>query len=135
MAVRFLRPAHVAMGTNEASQFLHNRLLDMLRFYDRAGSFRDLRLTPPSVLPSEYANVVGILIALISRFHGWPIVSPVNASAQASRPAPHDSGARVIRYFFSASNFHRLPIASLLALSGATLIRPTVDDANHTRDG
>jgi len=30
----------------------------------------------------------------------------------------------VIRYFFSASNFHRLPFASLLALSGAIAFPP-----------
>ncbi len=50
---------------------------------------------------------------LISRLNGWPAGAPVNASPAASRLPTHDSGIKMFRYSFLASDFHRLLLASL----------------------
>ena len=43
---------------------------------------------------------------LAARLHTEPARTPVSASSPTLRPTTHDSGARVVRYFFSAMDFH-----------------------------
>jgi hypothetical protein len=50
----------VASDTDEISLLPYERLPDMHRVSDRAGSVRDLRFTPRTVLPSASLNRVGI---------------------------------------------------------------------------
>ncbi len=45
------------------------------------------------------------------RTNGWPMRSPVNASPASSQMPPHDSGASVVRYTFTARDFHSLLFA------------------------
>ena len=49
------------------------------------------------------------------RLNGWPTLSPVNASLRPSRVAAHDSGGGVVRYAFTAEDFHLIPPAGLPA--------------------
>ena len=64
----------------------------MRRVFDCAGSGQDLPLPPCPMLPSASTYGVGTPKSLISQLNGWPACTPVNASASASRPLPHDSG-------------------------------------------
>src|SRR3954447_17975679 len=45
------------------------------------------------------------------RTNGWPMHSPVNASPASWQMPPHDSGASVVRYTFTARDFHSLLFA------------------------
>jgi hypothetical protein len=60
----------------------------------------------PSALSSTSASGLGL-----SRLNGWPMRSPVNASPTPSRVLTHDSGASVVRYTFTARDFHSLLFA------------------------
>jgi hypothetical protein len=60
----------------------------------------------PSVLSSTSASGLGL-----SRLNGWPMRSPVDASPTPSRVLTHDSGASVVRYTFTARDFHFLLFA------------------------
>jgi hypothetical protein len=73
----------------------------------RAGA----RITLPSVLPSMILNTSAPETILFSRLNGWPMRSPVNASPASSQMPPHDSGASVVRYTFTARDFHSLLFA------------------------
>jgi hypothetical protein len=65
----------------------------MRRAFDCVGSGGGSPLSPPPVWPSASDNGVGTPEDLISQLHGWPACAPVNASAEALRPLPHDSGS------------------------------------------
>ena len=65
----------------------------MRRVFDCAGSAGGSPCALPAVWPSASDNSVGIPEDLISQLDGWPACAPVNASAEALRPLPHDSGS------------------------------------------
>jgi hypothetical protein len=65
----------------------------MRRVFDCAGSVAGLPEAPVPVWPSASVNSVGTPDDLISQLDGWPACAPVNASAGALRPLPHDSGS------------------------------------------
>jgi hypothetical protein len=46
-----------------------------------------------------------------SRLNGRPVHSPINASPPPSQMSSHDSGASVVRYTFTARDFHSLLFA------------------------
>src|ERR1700688_1014727 len=52
-------------------------------------------------------------VPLRHTLNGWPMRSPVNASPTPSRVSTHDSGASVVRYTFTARDFHShsLPVS------------------------
>ena len=94
----------------EISRFPHKELPHMpgsSTTPDRAGA----RITLPSVLPSMILNTSAPETILFSRLNGWPMRSPVNASPASSQMPPHDSGASVVRYTFTARDFHSLLFA------------------------
>jgi hypothetical protein len=58
--------------------------------------------------------------------------SPINASPTSSRMPPHDSGASVVRYTFTARDFHSLLFAGFAgALITPLLIDEIVLQVNH----
>src|SRR5262245_32543264 len=48
--------------------------------------------TPITLWPSASDNGVGTPDWMASQLDGWPACAPVNASAEALRPLPHDLG-------------------------------------------
>src|SRR4051794_25323294 len=63
------------------------------------------------MLPSVLSSTSASRLKSFSRLNGWPMRSPVNASPASSRMPPHDSGASVVRYTFTARDFHSLLFA------------------------
>src|SRR5262249_4681438 len=80
-------------GDAGISRFPCEEFSRMRRVSDCAGSGNGSPVTPSPVLPSASHNSVGTPEDLISQFDGWPACAPVNASAEALRPLPHDSGS------------------------------------------
>ena len=72
---------------------------------------RVLALSHPLMLPSVLSSTSAPRSKSFSRLNGWPVRSPVNASPTSSRMPPHDSGASVVRYTFTARDFHSLLFA------------------------
>jgi hypothetical protein len=78
----------------------------------------------PSVLSSTSASGLGL-----SRLNGGPMRSPVNVSPPSSQMSPHDSRASVVRYSFTARNFHSLLFAGfagapIMSFRGIIYITP-----------
>ena len=70
-----------------------------------------LALSHLLMLPSVLSSMSASRSKSFSRLNGWPVRSPVNASPASSRMPPHDSGASVVRYTFTARDFHSLLFA------------------------
>ena len=70
-----------------------------------------LALSHLLMLPSVLSSTSASGLKSFSRLNGWPVRSPVNASPASSRMPPHDSGASVVRYAFTARDFHSLLFA------------------------
>ena len=69
------------------------------------------RVGAPARVAFRVIKHVGLRIEDFSRLNGWPIRSPANASPPSSQMSPHDSGASVVRYTFTARDFHSLLFA------------------------
>ena len=80
------------------------------RVFDHAG-WDGTRAIAPPVLPSALSSASAPGSKDFSRLNGWPMRSPVNASPTPSRVSTHDSGASVVRYTFTARDFHSLLFA------------------------
>ena len=79
----------------------------MHRVSDCAGSVTGSPVAPIPVLPSASDNGVGTPDCLISQLDGWPACAPVNASVEALRPLPHDSGSGGLAGPFRYDSFIR----------------------------
>jgi hypothetical protein len=64
----------------------------MRRFFDSVRSNSGWLVLSLLVLPSPWMDKVGTPNVVISEFNSWPVLPPVNASREASRPPAHDSG-------------------------------------------
>ena len=82
------------------------------RVYDDAGS--GLALSTPAVLPSVGRKASAPRTCL-TPLNTSPAPSPVNASRLTSRTARASLGAGAVRYSFTVTDFHRLPLAGLPA--------------------
>src|SRR6202142_4349722 len=75
---------------------------------------------------------------LIGRFEASPAHSPVNASRLPSRTTRASLGAGTVRYTFTVTDFHRLPLAGLPAHPSTASNRKwqvtSVDAASTARD-
>ena len=80
------------------------------RVFDHAGAM-GARAIAPARVAFRVIKHVGLRIEDFSRLNGWPMRSPVNASPPSSQMSPHDSGASVVRYTFTARDFHSLLFA------------------------
>jgi hypothetical protein len=67
-------------------------------------------------------NGVGIRNKYLSRLNGWPMRTPADASDLPSRTSTHGSGSDVVRYSFSAMDFHLLSAG--LPSASDTLVNP-----------
>ena len=89
------------------------------------------RAIAPARVAFRVIKHVGLRIEDFSRLNGWPVHSPVNASPPPSKVSSHDSGASVVRYTFTARDFHSL----LFAVSPAPVItRQWNDDPFRMND-
>jgi hypothetical protein len=79
-----------------------------------------LALSHLLMLPSVLSSTSASRSKSFSRLNGWPVRSPVNASPTSSQMPPHNSGASVVRYTFTARDFHSL----LFAGFAGALINP-----------
>src|SRR5262249_6477786 len=80
-------------GGVRVSRFPCEEFPRMRRVSDCAGPRAGSPVAPVMVWPSASLNSVGAPEDLISQLDGWPACAPVNASAEALRPLPHDSGS------------------------------------------
>jgi hypothetical protein len=88
-----------------------------------------LALSHLLMLPSVLSSTSASRSKSFSRLNGWPMRSPVNASPASSQMPPHDSGASVVRYTFTARDFHSLLFAGFAgALITSCLILETGRD-------
>jgi len=69
------------------------------------------RALAPARVVFRVIKHVDLRIEDFSRLNGWPVHSPINASPPPSQMSPHDSGASVVRYTFTARDFHSLLFA------------------------
>ncbi len=90
------------------------------RVCDHAGA-AGARAIAPAHVAFRVINHVGLRIGDFSRLNGWPMRCPVNASPIPSRVSTHDSGASVVRYTFTARDFHSLLFAGF---AGALIMVP-----------
>jgi hypothetical protein len=88
------------------------------RVFDHAGTL-GARAIAPARVAFRVIKHVGLRIEDFSRLNGWPMPSPVNASPPPSQMSPHDSEASVVRYTFTARDFHSLLFAGF---AGALLM-------------
>src|SRR4051812_32330075 len=102
-------PRRSTQGMDEVgiSRFPCEEFPRMRRVFDCAGSEIGLPVAPIPVWPSASDNGVGTPDCLISQLHGWPACAPVNASAGALRPLPHDSGSGWLAGPFRCDSFIR----------------------------
>jgi hypothetical protein len=63
------------------------------------------------VVTYSFTRLPCLRVEDFSRLNGWPMRSPVNASPASSQMPSHDSGASVVRYTFTARDFHSLLFA------------------------
>jgi hypothetical protein len=80
------------------------------RVFDHAGA-AGARAIAPARVAFRVIKHVGLRIEDFSRLNGWPVHSPINASPTPSQMSPHDAGASVVRYTFTARDFHSLLFA------------------------
>ena len=80
----------------------------------RRGADLCLAIATWAVLPSA-GRKASALRSWFSPLNGWPTLSPVNASLRPSRVAAHELGGGVVRYAFTAKDFHLIPPAGLPA--------------------
>jgi len=80
----------------------------------RRGVGMCLALSTPAVLPSVGRKTSAPRTCL-TPLNTSPAPSPVNASRLTSRTARASLGAGAVRYSFTATDFHRLPLAGLPA--------------------
>ena len=97
----------------EISRFPSKRLLRMpgLR---RRGASMCLAISTPAVLPSVGRKTSAPRTCL-TPLNTSPAPSPVNASRLPLRAARASLGAGAVRYSFTVTDFHRLPLAGLPA--------------------
>src|SRR5215469_2246131 len=111
----------------------------MLRVSDCAGPEAGSPVPPVPVWPSPSLNRVGTPDCLISQLDGWPACAPINASAEALRPLPHDSGSgwlagpspydSCIRYSLPVSRRTTRPADHVEGMARAKAISPrTTED-------
>jgi hypothetical protein len=82
----------VSAGDTELSRFSNIECPHMRRFFDSVRSNSGWLVLSLLVLPSPWMDKVGTPNVVISEFNSWPVLPPVNASREASRPPAHDSG-------------------------------------------
>ena len=80
----------------------------------RRGASMCLAISTPAVLPSVGRKTSAPRICL-TPLNTSPAPSPVNASRLPSRAARASLGAGAVRYAFTVTDFHRLPLAGLPA--------------------
>jgi len=95
------------------------------RVYDDAGSAWCLAISTPAVLPSVGRKTSAPRTCL-TPLNTSPTPSPVNASRLPSRTTRASLGAGTVRYTFTVTDFHRLPLAGLPAHP------PTASEADVT---
>jgi len=80
-----------------------------------------------SMLPSTFGTVSASGMISLSRFNGWPMLSPADASPVPSRDACARLGADVDRYSFIVVDLHHLLLAGCtgaLGLRGHGVLPP-----------
>ena len=75
------------------------------RVFDHAGA-DGARAIAPARVAFRVIKHVGLQIEDFSRLNSWPMRSPINASPPPSQMSSHDPGASVVRYTFTARDFH-----------------------------
>ena len=80
------------------------------RVFDHAGA-AGARAIAPARVAFRVIKHVGLRIEDFSRLNGWPTRSAINASPPSSQMSPHDLGVSVVRYTFTARDFHSLLFA------------------------
>jgi len=77
------------------------------------GACAHLAMAMRTVLPSGQSQGVGTPYKALSRLDTQPAPAPVNACHNPSQGNSHDSGASVVRYTFTARDFHPQLLAGL----------------------
>jgi hypothetical protein len=108
-SMRYGRPWDLPVPVQEASA--HASVCD------HSGSSRRSLMARPCVWPSTFGTVSAPRVIGLSRFNGWPVHSPADASPAPLRAYPHGSGADVDRYSFIARDLHPQLLAGLPAHS------------------
>jgi hypothetical protein len=88
-----------------------------------------LAVSRPNMLPSDQHNVVGTLIAPVSRLNTPPMCTPVNASLAALRLQPHDSGPPQLARLLASDSFilYSMPVAPKTSSGGGSIFQRTTD--------
>src|SRR5271168_2876553 len=88
-----------------------------------------LAISTPAVLPSVGRKTSAPRTCL-TPLHTSPAPSPVNASRLPSRTTRASLGASAVRYSFTVTDFHRLPLAGLPAHPSTASTPDTCTAAN-----